>query len=61
MVVIPSDKSISYKKLEGITGFKLEPLNNKDIWNFINCDINYIPPFGSLWNMNTYIDKGIMK
>jgi len=59
MIVIPKSGELDLKKLKAITGYEINLLNNEQIEKVTKCIANALPPFGSIWNMNTYIDKTI--
>ena len=67
MVVVPKGKEISIKKLLKETKLndqypKIKKLliEQPEIIKYLTkCDHQYVPPFGSLLNMKTFIDESV--
>ena len=60
MTVVSLDAEIDADKLESLTGFKDILIEGPNITNSITkCEKGCVPPFGSLWNMRTYIDADV--
>ena len=60
MVTIQENREIDSEKLANLIGFKdIKEEEPKSVKKLIDCDSMHLPPFGSVWKMNTYADINI--
>ncbi|MBI2661448.1 aspartate--tRNA ligase [Candidatus Woesearchaeota archaeon] len=59
--VVPGNKELDVKKLQEKTLFKtLELADAKEVKKATDCNIGSVPPFGNLFGLKTYFDKGVL-
>lgn len=63
IALIPTNKNLDKKKFKKISKAKKIDFT-KELWmkrNLKAMRIGSVPPFGSLWNLPTFIDKGLLQ
>jgi len=60
MAVLPADHRVDLAKLDALTGQRATLATEAEFKSlFPDCAIGTMPPFGSLYNVPTYVDKSL--
>ena len=61
MAVLPASYQIDFDQLKAVTGASHVRLATEDDFKelFPGCDLGAMPPFGSLYDMRTFMDAGL--
>lgn len=60
-VILPANKRISLKKLKIIINEKNVSLAHPDeVQEVTDCTVGSVPPFASLWNLESYVDATLL-
>jgi Ala-tRNA(Pro) deacylase len=63
MAVLPASYTVDLSLLQAVTGAKSVMLAKESEFKgrFPECEIGAMPPFGSLYGMDVYVDEGLTK
>jgi len=59
--LVAADKKIDAKKLSDIIGKKVKLATSDEVLRVCKCEIGSVHPFGNLFGLKTYMDKGILE
>ena len=60
MAVLPADRRVDLEKLDQLTGQRTLLATEADFKAlFPDCAVGTMPPFGNLYNVNTYVDQSL--
>ena len=62
MVVLPANHKVDFAQLERDLGVKNAELASEDEFRglFPECDVGAMPPFGNLYDMDVFIEEGLI-
>ena len=62
MALVSADKRIDENKLENVSNKENVKLASPDeVFGLTGCKVGSVPPFGNLWNLETFMDKSVLK
>lgn len=62
LIILPAGKYVDFKGIKkALKAKKVSMANEKDITKYLKTKVGLLHPFGSVYNIQTLIDKGISK
>lgn len=61
LALVPADKKVDAEKLSELVGSKIKLATPDEVLVKCKCEIGSVHPFGNLFGLQTYMDKGILE
>jgi len=61
MALVPADKKVDSNKLSKIIGSEIKLASPDEVLKKCGCEIGSVHPFGNVFGLKTYMDKGILE
>ena len=62
LALVPGDKRIDMKKISGLAGKgRLSFAKPADVVEKTHCEPGSVPPFGNVWGVQVYADRGLLE
>lgn len=61
LAVLPADKKVNFEKFSRALGLQNAALEKEEVFSslFSDCEVGAMPPFGSLYNIQTVVDQSL--
>lgn len=61
LLTMSAVKSVNWKAVKNLIGYKVKLASAEKVTEITKCMPGAVPPFGSLWNIPTYMDSSLQE